>query len=424
MKRLLLIPLLLLSMAPLAAQQVVIDEASYGVFAADKPVEIGVEVTSAEDAHLEVSITAESDVADGYHALMHSLDFEAGKPRRVVLTGDFLPGFYRATVRVGDFSESFNFGVEPESIVSERDATPDFDQFWQKTLEELAAVKPSYKLKEMKEHSTAKRRVYRVEMQSLGGETVRGYYLEPTGKGPYPALLTSMGYGSEAWLPGADDSPERAEFILSPRGQGLNNPSTKKQPWVVEGITSPYTYYYRGAYADVVRALDFISSRKVVDKELIFADGGSQGGALTLALCALDDRVAAAAPYVPFMSDFPDYLRIASWPANELLPAAEAAGMSQRELLDMLSYFDIKNLAPRVKCPVLMGFGLQDDVCPPHTNFAGYNQLRVEKRWMVFPRRGHDVHNEPSWYAAREAFFEEVMTQIRAKREQQKQQDN
>lgn len=78
-----------------------------------------------------------------------------------------------------------------------------------------------------------------------------------------------------------------------------------------------------------------------------------------------------------------------------------------------LSYFDIKNLAGRVRCPILMGFGLQDTVCPPHTNFAGYNQLRAPKEWKVYTRRGHDLHNESDWFVSRDRFFREHEQSIR-----------
>ena len=48
-----------------------------------------------------------------------------------------------------------------------------------------------------------------------------------------------------------------------------------------------------------------------------FAEGASQGGALTHAAAALSDgRINAIAPAVPFMGDFPNYFQITSWPAN------------------------------------------------------------------------------------------------------------
>jgi cephalosporin-C deacetylase len=56
-----------------------------------------------------------------------------------------------------------------------------------------------------------------------------------------------------------------------------------------------------------------------------------------------------------------------------------------------LSYIDIKNLAPWIKAPVLMSIGLRDRTCPPHINFAAYNQLSVPKQYIVYPDAGHGL---------------------------------
>ena len=104
-----------------------------------------------------------------------------------------------------------------------------------------------------------------------------------------------------------------AEFIISVRGQALNEKYNKYGDWFTSGMSKKETYYYRGAYMDVIRAIDFVYSREAVDKTKIFAKGGSQGGAFTLVACALDDRIAAGAPHVPFMSDFVDYEKLGKW---------------------------------------------------------------------------------------------------------------
>ncbi|MDX2190563.1 MAG: acetylxylan esterase, partial [Bacteroidota bacterium] len=68
------------------------------------------------------------------------------------------------------------------------------------------------------------------------------------------------------------------------------------------------------------------------------------------------------------------------------------------KVYETLSYIDIKNLAPWVKCPVLMGIGLVDDVCPPHINFAMYNNLSVPKQYIVYPTAGHGLPDEYNKY--------------------------
>jgi len=40
---------------------------------------------------------------------------------------------------------------------------------------------------------------------------------------------------------------------------------------------------------------------------------------------------------------------------------------------------------------MLMGVGLVDNVCPPHINFAAYNQVTSEKSYIVYPLSGHNL---------------------------------
>ncbi len=76
---------------------------------------------------------------------------------------------------------------------------------------------------------------------------------------------------------------------------------------------------------------------------------------------------------------------------------------------EVLSYFDLKNLTDRIACPVLMGFGMQDDITPPHTNFAAYNRIRGPKRWICYPHSGHlaAYDNMERWIAESTRFFHE-----------------
>ena len=102
---------------------------------------------------------------------------------------------------------------------------------------------------------------------------------------------------------------------------------------------------------------------------------GQPGGPHHGRLC-LDDRIAVAAPTIPFLSDYRDYFRIVDWPRSDIDAYMREHPQAQWEdIYRVLSYFDIKNLAPRIKTPTIMGVGLQDETCPPHTNFAGYNLI-------------------------------------------------
>lgn len=350
-------------------------------------------------------LTVATDDNRPLHTLVHEVAIGAGESAKTRFSFTVpAPGFYRCTLTDGARAEikKFNIGYEPEFIVSPGDAQPDLREFWDKARAELKDVAPEYELRLLPEKSTKVRNVYLVKMKSLGGETISGHYLTPTKKGKYPAIISYMGYGSEPWHPDVDN-PDQVDFVLSVRGQGINQPENKYGDWITYGLDDKDNYYYRGAFMDLVRAIDFVSSRPEVRQDAIFAEGGSQGGAFTLAACALDDRICAAAPTIPFLSDYPDYFRIVSWPRDPVLQKQQELKISDADLYRTLSYFDIKNLAPWITCPIIMAVGLQDEICPPHTNFSGYNRLSTEKSYRIFPTCGHGV--EAEWWPERTAFF-------------------
>ena len=222
-------------------------------------------------------------------------------------------------------------------------------------------------------------------------------------------MISYMGYGSEVWYADPSSNPQMIEFMLCVRGQAFNRKPGEKDDWCTRGLEDKEKYYYRGAFADAVRAIDFVCSLEKTDTDRVFANGESQGGALTLAAASLDGRLKAIAPSAPFLCDYPDYFALADWPGNWFKDAAEEKGISKEDMFRTLSYFDIKNFTDRIKCPVIMAIGLQDTVCPPHTNFAGFNNIRTEKSWICYPLAGHNVWEQPGWPLAKEDFFEKYL---------------
>lgn len=323
-----------------------------------------------------------------------------------------LPGFYRYTVQFFRTDElvcekKINVGYEPEKIASPTDAQPDFEEFWDMNLAELAKIAPNYQLTLLPDVSTADYDMYLVEMNSFGNELIRGYYSKSKKNGQHPVIIEYMGYGSEPYYPNRSWDGY-SYFVLSIRGQALNKPYNKYGTWVNYGLDSQYNYYYRGAFMDVVRAIDFVCSRAEIDATRIGVKGGSQGGALSFVAAALDKRITVAAPNIPFLSDYPDYFSIAPWPKKDIeIYMKDNPGTTWEEILRVLSYFDIKNFAPWIECPLIMGIGVQDNVCPPHINFAAYNQVLSEKRWMAFPEFAHSVGK--AYYEESQKFFREKL---------------
>ena len=312
---------------------------------------------------------------------------------------DLKPGFYRATLslesKMGSIKHNFNFGYEPEKIVSPADPQPDFAEFWQRAKAELATVDPQYKLIRIDSLCTEKQNVYLVEMRSLGNALIRGWYRVPVRPGRYPAIMQVQGYSSVMVPSYVNYGDDIIGFGLNIRGHGNSRDDVNPgfPGYILYNLEDKEKYIYRGAYMDCVRAVDFLCSRPEVDASRIAVEGASQGGALTFATAALNnDRIAVCAPQVPFLSDFRDYFKVAVWPGNEFVELIDQKKkLTWDEAFYTLSYFDIKNLAPMIKAPMLMGAGLMDEVCPPHINFAAYNLVTAEKKYIVYPNAGHGL---------------------------------
>lgn len=327
---------------------------------------------------------------------------------------DLKPGFYKATLslesKMGNKKHAFNFGYEPEKIISPADPQPDFTEFWQRAKAELATVDPQYKMIRVDSLCTEKHNIYLVEMRSLGNALIRGWYRVPVKPGRYPAIMQVPGYSSTIVPSYVNYGDDIIGFGLNIRGHG--NSTDDVNPgfpgYILTNLGDKEKYIYRGAYMDCVRAVDFLCSRPEVDVSRIAVEGASQGGALTFATAALNnDRIAVCAPQVPFLSDFQDYFRVASWPGNEFVALIDhEKKLTWDQAWYTLSYFDIKNLAHLIKAPMIMGVGLIDEVCPPHINFAAYNLVTAEKKYIVYPQAGHGLPED---------FYRAKMDWIRSK---------
>jgi cephalosporin-C deacetylase len=324
------------------------------------------------------------------------------------------PGFYKASVVFENDKISkqtdFMFGYEPEKIISPADPQPDFSSYWLRAKKELAAVDPQYKLIKQDSLCTATRDFYLVEMRSLGNILIRGWYSKPKAAGKYPAILQVQGYSSVIIPPYINYGEDFVSFGLNIRGHGNSRDDINPgfPGFLLYFLGDKELYIYRGAYMDCVRAVDFLFTRAEVDTTRVVVEGASQGGALTFATAALNNtRIRLCVPQVPFLSDFPHYFKVANWPANEFVNYVEVEKkQSWEEVFKTLSYIDIKNLASWIKAPMLMGAGLVDETCPPHINFAAYNNVTSDKEYVIYPLSGHNLPAD---------FYSVKMNWIRAK---------
>ena len=306
------------------------------------------------------------------------------------------PGFYKfvATLEPVDGTTllfSKFTGYLPESIEAPLTREADFDAFWKETLAALAAVDPQFAVERKNDRDSATHEVYEIAMRSLGDVRVRGWYEKPKTGTRFPVLLRVPGYGQNM-RPTGSDAPI-AFFSFNVRGHGNSQQDVSGLPanYWIRGLDDNRGYYYQGAYADCVRAVDFLAGRSELDPKRIGVTGGSQGGGLSLATAALDPRISLCAPNIPFLCDWVKYFKASHWPEMDKWIEARPERTWETTLKTM-SYFDTLNMADRIRCPVLFSLGVQDPVCPPSTVFSVYNRLGGRKEFRAYPNDAHRVN--------------------------------
>ncbi len=276
----------------------------------------------------------------------------------------------------------------------------DFEQFWADKKAKLAAVPMNAVITPVPEKKSATGNCYKIVMQSYGGMTIAAWYfvpndvdpLSPTPNGKkYPAIQIAPGYGAEE-TPIDRTADGYITLSMNPRGHG---PS--KEFWPLPAghhlykVENPDEYYYTGAYMDIVRGLDFLSSRPEVDANRLGQEGGSQGGAFALAAAGLDSRVKAACANVPYICNLWDYSKFYSFgqPILDKMLDPKIGKMAQKSLM----YCDPVNLAESIKCPVQITVGLTDRVCPPLGGIVAHNRIPagVTRKLVMDPMADHEI---------------------------------
>ena len=281
----------------------------------------------------------------------------------------------------------------------------DFDEFWDRSLQELAAVDPAPTLKPY-DFPSKIADSYELTFTSIKGAKMYSKLMIPKGiTGKVPAVLFFHGYTTSSgdWstlLPYVSQG-----FVvawLDVRGQGgrtedigCTSVSTCSTQFIrgVEG--APEDMLYRDVFLDTAQFARVVMSFDFVDETRVATTGGSQGGALSIACAALVPEIKLCAPKYPYLCD---YKRV--WEMDLDKGAYEGMRYYLRtqdprhervdEFFTKLGYIDLQFLAPRIKAKVFMSTGLVDVTCPPSTQFAMYNKITSEKSVDIYPDYGHE----------------------------------
>lgn len=276
---------------------------------------------------------------------------------------------------------------------------PDFDAFWRKKLEELAAVPMSPVLEEVPESGSPDVQLWKVTLDGIRGTHIYGYLARPKGTSLLPAQLQVqywgvyplknsevVGIAKQGWLAMnimAHDLPcdREPEFYKNP---GINT-------YVNSGADDPDKSYFLRMFLSCSRAVDYLARRSDWNKTTLLVQGGSQGGFQGLATAALNPQVTTLTVFVPGGCDLTGFLegRPSGWPG---WVGSFSKGAEREAKIKTAGYYDAKNFAQRITCPVLIGTGLCDTIARPETQLAMFNHLTAPKRLVLMPA---DEHTDP-----------------------------
>jgi cephalosporin-C deacetylase len=281
----------------------------------------------------------------------------------------------------------------------------DLDAFWSQTLEDARRhdLGPIFT---PVDNGLAVVETFDVSFAGFAGSPIRGWLHLPAARhGPLPVVVEYIGYGGGRGL-----AHERilfavagyAHFVMDTRGQGSTwavgdtpDPDATGSPahpgFLTQGILDPATYYYRRVYTDAVRAVEAARRHPEVDGSRVAVTGGSQGGALSLAVASLADDLAAVLPDVPFLSDFPRAMTLRDDdPYGEIGRYLKAHRDHVERVETTLAYFDVAILDRRATAPALFSVGLMDEITPPSTVYAAYNHYGGPKEIREYPFNDHE----------------------------------
>lgn len=281
----------------------------------------------------------------------------------------------------------------------------DFDSFWDNTLKELAATEANVKL-EPAQFQVPFADCFDLTFTGLGGARVYAKYLRPKKiSTPAPAIVQFHGYSGSG-----GDWNDKLNWVaagfciaaLDCRGQAgksednLKTAGNSLRGHIIRGLVEGReNLYFRHVFCDTARLAQIVMAFDEVDENRVGAMGGSQGGALALACAALEPRVKQVHSVFPFLSD---YKRV--WDMDMCERAYEEMKIyfrnfdpnhvKEKYFFDTLAYIDVKNLAHRIKGETRMSISLMDNVCPPSTQFAAFNNIIAKKESLYFYDFGHE----------------------------------
>ena len=306
-----------------------------------------------------------------------SLNISSGQTSYIPFTLNE-PGVVFCVVTQGGTKTKAVAAFSPYEIEQLEAEPADFDAFWDQKKAELAAVPMDPNLTYYAGNSYTT--TYKIDLAQIDGRRVYGYISIPSGAGPFPAILELPAYGSGANTVSPGDFIAERGGAISMKISIHNGPLNQGDPNAYEPneIDDADNIYIRYGVLAALRSIDYIFTRSDFDGESMGVVGVSQGGALSMMVAGIDERIKLLSYAHPAYcehaglpndkaSGFPFYVK----------SSQDTDGSTAHELATIAAtrYYDAINFLKRYDGPSLGFIGYKDETSLASGIFAAYNGL-------------------------------------------------
>ena len=280
--------------------------------------------------------------------------------------------------------------VAPEGFRPGFEEPKDYRAFWRKQLKTMRREKMEVKLTPVPVpgEDGGKYECYDLEINCLSFRPVRGYLALPRDAKPRSLPIAIFAHSAGVMTaPHTKATVQKAVSLaktgsgaiaLDINAHGILNGQDEAYYEAMEKelhnysswpVTDHESFYFRGMFLRLVRALDYLCSRKEWDGKRVLITGGSQGGAQSAALAGLGRRVKMVVVDVPAMWDMGGILagRTSSW-----IKPLEREGVDS-PAAKIIPYYDASNFMRHYKGDLVVNVGLIDLTCPPASVWSVFN---------------------------------------------------
>jgi cephalosporin-C deacetylase len=284
----------------------------------------------------------------------------------------------------------------PEDYRSRVAKPDDFDAYWADVLRQAAAVPLAPEVVPDPLRTSDDVEVFQVFYTSIDHVRIAAWYCRPARRDARtPAVMLLPGYQMDPPIPKEWARKGYLALSVAPRGKLRSNRQFNPgyPNLLTHDIVDRHTYAYRGFYVDAWRGIDFLLSRPEVEPARVGVVGSSQGGGLVITTAAMRPEVRAASAGCPYLCGFMDAIELThTYPYEEINDYLRQHPDRRADVAATLAYFDGLNFADRIRCPIIVNIGRQDNICPPETGHALFARIgAADKRLYAYDGHAHDA---------------------------------